>query len=273
MAEIDDQVKAQIPASEAQRDALYYCQNVILRVESKLYCVPKICLTKHSELFETMFTMGSNEGQSDDCPIVLEGYKSRDFECLLKVVLPIFPQYLANEPPALSREEWFLVLRLSTVWNMVRVRLKLIRELAISCLSTQTCPIIMILEAREYGVPRWFSEGLGLLAINLDQYPVAEVAQDLGWETAAKIFALGHAASRVNWIPLSQVVCSWCSEGCRRNEEGQYCCPRNCQGYSDGRKSFQIRRQANTAQDNDVESLLLELFGEELNLLERFERN
>ncbi|KAH6908581.1 hypothetical protein BKA70DRAFT_1280237, partial [Coprinopsis sp. MPI-PUGE-AT-0042] len=73
------------------RSATYYMQNVVIGVEECLYSIPRHALTSHSPVFEGMFDVGDQsggEGGSDDKPIVLEGYKSEDFECLLKVLLP-----------------------------------------------------------------------------------------------------------------------------------------------------------------------------------------
>ena len=48
---------------------------------------------KASETFADMFSLPTgtdeaSEGQSDEHPIVLEGYKEEDFEALLKIIYP-----------------------------------------------------------------------------------------------------------------------------------------------------------------------------------------
>ena len=61
------------------------------QVEGCLYSIPKQVLASQSPVFEGMFDIGDasvGEGTSEDKPIVLEGYRSSEFECLLKVLLP-----------------------------------------------------------------------------------------------------------------------------------------------------------------------------------------
>ena len=62
---------------------------LIIKVEDRLFKVPRQLLTRESPVFEGMFSMESEaEGKDDDHPIVLEGYESRDFSSLLKLLLP-----------------------------------------------------------------------------------------------------------------------------------------------------------------------------------------
>ena len=83
-----------------------------------------------------------SEGQDRDLPIVLEGYKKDEFVCLLKVMYPTYVHamfmfhlsYLWTFDRAtslisgekfelhLKKEEWVSVLKLSTIWNMTKVR-------------------------------------------------------------------------------------------------------------------------------------------------------
>ncbi|KAH6908508.1 hypothetical protein BKA70DRAFT_1103782, partial [Coprinopsis sp. MPI-PUGE-AT-0042] len=103
-------------------------------VEGCLYSIPKQALMSQSPVFEGMFDGGNDgagEGASDDQPIVLEGYKSNDFECLLKVLLPRYGVSTPLEPCPLAMplEEWVSVLKLSTVWQMEKAS----PRLAVNC--------------------------------------------------------------------------------------------------------------------------------------------
>jgi hypothetical protein len=91
------------------------------------------------------------EGQVKEHPIILEGYKKEDFICLLKVMYPTYVLLLVlyyDSPKKsfylgnvfirarslisgstihldLTKEEWVSVLKLSTIWNMNKVGLKI----------------------------------------------------------------------------------------------------------------------------------------------------
>jgi hypothetical protein len=69
----------------------------MVQVEDELFRVPKDDLAKNSEVFADMFVMPSGvdhkvEGHDDDHPIFLEGYKKKDFICLLRVM---YSRYVA----------------------------------------------------------------------------------------------------------------------------------------------------------------------------------
>ncbi|KAH6908507.1 hypothetical protein BKA70DRAFT_1562572 [Coprinopsis sp. MPI-PUGE-AT-0042] len=176
--------------SDTFRSVAYYFQNVIIKVERCLYSIPKQALTSQSPVFEGMFdgnNDGGGEGASDKKPIVLEGYKSGEFECLLNVMLP---QPLERKLPALTKEQWVSVLKLSTVWQMDQIR-----QLAVEQLSQlDPSPIEKVVLAREYRVLKWLTEGVTTLAIDFDQYPIKDVAQALGWETTALILSIRDQA-------------------------------------------------------------------------------
>ena len=85
-----------------------------------------------------MFIVGSGtQGHSKEDPIVLEGYKSNDFDALLKLLVPRYERSGGTDhivyqalprvrpfepsPPHLSKEEWISVLTLSTIWEISKV--------------------------------------------------------------------------------------------------------------------------------------------------------
>ncbi|KAH6908562.1 hypothetical protein BKA70DRAFT_1427142 [Coprinopsis sp. MPI-PUGE-AT-0042] len=157
------------------RNVLHYLNFAVFRVQDQLYWVPKENLTMHSEVFAGMFSVeNGTDGQSDENPIVLEGYKLKDFNALLRILVP---KPLDSSPPQLSKEEWVSVLKLSTVWAMAIQRL--------SRMDLQ--PLDKIAMAREVCVSKWLSEGATALVETLDGFEVESVAQVLGWETTARL--------------------------------------------------------------------------------------
>ncbi|KAH6908551.1 hypothetical protein BKA70DRAFT_1427131 [Coprinopsis sp. MPI-PUGE-AT-0042] len=172
------------------RSTTYYMQNIVIGVEECLYSVPSQALTSHSPVFEGMFDVGDQsrgEGGSDDKPIVLEGYKSEDFECLLKVLLP---RAFELFPPTLTKQGWASVLKLATIWQMDKARNVAIEQLSALDLS----PIESIQYAREYYVSAWLREGIIAIVSNVDDYKMEEIGNALGWQTTALILSLCHKA-------------------------------------------------------------------------------
>ncbi|KAH6908546.1 hypothetical protein BKA70DRAFT_1280143 [Coprinopsis sp. MPI-PUGE-AT-0042] len=172
------------------RSTKYYIQTVVIAVERQLYSVPKQALTSQSHVFEGMFDVGDHsagEGESDEKPIVLEGYKKEDFECLLEILLhrPLEPF-----PPAMSKQKWTSVLKLATIWQMDKVRTLAIDQLSPLDLS----PIEKIQYAREHRVSAWLKEGIAVIAGNLDDYRMEEIGNTLGWQTTALILFIRDKA-------------------------------------------------------------------------------
>ncbi|KAH6908513.1 hypothetical protein BKA70DRAFT_271835 [Coprinopsis sp. MPI-PUGE-AT-0042] len=143
-----------------------------------------------SPVFEGMFDGGNDgagEGATDEKPIVLEGYKSNDFECLFKVLLP---RPLDPCPPALSQTEWASALKLSTVWQMEKIRNVAIERLSSCTLS----PTEKIQYSRKFRVSKWLFEGVTALATDIADIEVNDLAKPLGWKTAALVFAIRDKA-------------------------------------------------------------------------------
>ncbi|KAH6908502.1 hypothetical protein BKA70DRAFT_1280032 [Coprinopsis sp. MPI-PUGE-AT-0042] len=180
----------QLKVSSTERDAFHYHSFAIFRVEQKLYCLPKDCFRKQSDLLYTLFLNSSaSNGQSDDQPIVLEDQKTGDFDSLLQVLMP---EPLGPSPPLLSKAEWISVLKLSTTWRMDKIRRAAIEKLSKIGLS----PLQKISLAREYRVSAWLSQGIAALAKASSTISVESMAGTLGWETAARILAIRDATNK-----------------------------------------------------------------------------
>ncbi|KAF5313588.1 hypothetical protein D9611_010139 [Ephemerocybe angulata] len=190
------------------RSADFYWENVVFKVEDTLFRVPRHGLENASIVFADMFRLPTGEGgqtavegQSDDNPIVLEGYTSSEFRSLLKILYPsatkVEPPWEGPEPCPyttlsttinLSKEEWIDILKLSTAWEMVVVRATAIAELISKDMTT---PLDKVVLGRKFRIAAWLQEGLlGLVS----QQPGSCASQGLetlgvalGWKSAARV--------------------------------------------------------------------------------------
>ncbi|KAH6908570.1 hypothetical protein BKA70DRAFT_1427153 [Coprinopsis sp. MPI-PUGE-AT-0042] len=239
----------------AERDAIHYHTVAIFR----------------SEAFAGMFSLDNpSEGLSDDRPIVLEGYKSGDFDSLLKVLIP---QPLATSLPGLSKEEWISVLKLATIWQMDQIR-----KVAISRLSRMNIPPVeKITLAREYHVAAWLRDGITSLAAR--PIKVEEMAMVLGWEMTARIYAIRDSAQGSSvpsgwdqYIKTSQLACSACGSSSSVGVPTPHCCTGKY--YSGPVKGYILKQNANGApsasQSTLIKDSVLDLFDGELTALKQY---
>ncbi|KAH6906456.1 hypothetical protein BKA70DRAFT_1287681 [Coprinopsis sp. MPI-PUGE-AT-0042] len=173
----------------------FYRETTVFKVENVLFRLSRARLESLSPVFRDMFTVPpptrndkkaqAQEGASDANPIILEGYKSVDFERLIALIYPSDDFLPGDPPPTYTKEEWTSILKLSTAWEMEKVRKKAIA--AISRMSMSATEKIQI--GREYRVARWFSEGIEEISATEDmkKYPIEDLAQTLGWEAAARV--------------------------------------------------------------------------------------
>ncbi|KAH6908526.1 hypothetical protein BKA70DRAFT_1280077 [Coprinopsis sp. MPI-PUGE-AT-0042] len=221
---------ASIFSRRRSRHASHYLSFAIFCVEDQLYCLPKDHLSLHSDVFSGMFSVDNGtDGQSDDHPIVLEGYKSKDFDALLKVIVP---KPLEPSPPELVKEEWVSVLKLSTIWQMDKIRTLTIDELSSMSLS----PLEKIVMAREYVVPKWLSEGVTTLVRTLDTVKIEDIAQTIGWETTARIYAAHSASQKIEFdqklresqdrsVQIARLECIGCNQAATSTQTLTQGCP------------------------------------------------
>ncbi|KAF5339555.1 hypothetical protein D9611_011488 [Ephemerocybe angulata] len=144
-------------ASESSREPESYRWSLAtLKVQDKVYRVPRHGFTQYSGIFETMFTLpqgdDSTEGRSDDNPIVLPSCTTEEFESLLAVLYPTAPEL---QPITLSKEHWVHVLKLSTLWDMEEVRGLSIKK--ISAMNIGAIEKVKL--GKEFRVPTWLLEG------------------------------------------------------------------------------------------------------------------
>ncbi|KAF5313593.1 hypothetical protein D9611_010130 [Ephemerocybe angulata] len=188
------------------QSADFYWETVVFKVEDTLFRVPRHGLEDASDVFADMFRLPTGvddqtvvEGQSNDNPIVLEGYTSSEFRSLLKILYPSIAWYnsatkvesMLGKPTlsptiTLSKQEWIDVLKLSTAWEM-----DMIRETAITQLSIgdKLTPLDKVVLARKYRISTWLEQGLCSLVTpqSGSGASIETLGVALGWESAAKV--------------------------------------------------------------------------------------
>ncbi|KAK0459182.1 uncharacterized protein EV420DRAFT_1677270 [Desarmillaria tabescens] len=167
------------------RSTEFYWQSVIFLVGGQLYQVPRYHFEKSSEIFASMFTLPSDtknnvaNGSDDDHPIELQGVESKDFECLLRVLLT--EARLENTP--LLPEQWLSVLRLANMWVMSKVRQIAIYELK----KLSMTDVARVVYGKELAVPDWVISGYRDLVDRRNAVSEAE-AQQLGLTTTLQLW-------------------------------------------------------------------------------------
>ncbi|KAF6755689.1 hypothetical protein DFP72DRAFT_1008645 [Ephemerocybe angulata] len=229
-----------------------YWENIVFKVEDTLFRVPRHGLENASVIFADMFRLPTPvggqtevEGQSDDNPIVLEGYTSSEFRNLLKILYPsalkVEQVHLQEDSEDvtlstsinLSKDEWLSILELSNVWEMDVVRATAIAELTSNDMTT---PLEKVVLARKYRISTWLEQGLCDL---VSQRPGSITSLDtlgvtLGWETAARVVSIREQLQSAAHIDMGEAIefksdcirCPECSGGLWKYENICMNCPR-----------------------------------------------
>ncbi|KAK0486311.1 hypothetical protein IW261DRAFT_1604477 [Armillaria novae-zelandiae] len=167
------------------RSVEFYWHSVVFLVGGQLYQVPRYHFEKSSEIFAAMFTLPPDtksaimDGSDDDHPIELQGVESKDFECLLRVLLT--DARLENTP--LLPEELLSVLRLANMWVMPKVRQIAIYELK----KVGLTDVARVVYGKEHAVPDWVISGYRDLVDRRTAISEAE-AEELGLTTTLRIW-------------------------------------------------------------------------------------
>ncbi|KAH6908603.1 hypothetical protein BKA70DRAFT_1280297 [Coprinopsis sp. MPI-PUGE-AT-0042] len=221
------------PAESPKRSDLFFPARGIFRVENTLYDIPKHALTDHSEVFAGMFLLSDAEGITEDNPIILDGYKSTEFEALLKLLLPRRTSVTFDYKPKLTKDEWIGVLKLATVWKMNAVQ-----ELAITELSKIYLELGEKLQlARQYHVAKWFLEAVTSMASIIrdggaDTVPA--IATMLGWEATAKMLSALRLKEPFSGLDITRLECPYCKERFTKLVDGIPACERKLRKCSFG---------------------------------------
>ncbi|KAF9050391.1 hypothetical protein BJ165DRAFT_1000296 [Panaeolus papilionaceus] len=144
-----------------ERDPIYFCENVVLAAEDRLFCVPKGGLANHGTYFQSLFSRhGSHDqlplaGSSEQHPIVLEGVSKNHLHNFLRV---IYPFYGVDVP--FGDEHWIGILDLATKWGFQEVRETAITHLEhlFTSGSSRRDPIVALFLCQKYGVQKYMKQ-------------------------------------------------------------------------------------------------------------------
>lgn len=180
-----DLTRKSLVLERVERHDIYYLETVVFRVEDTLFRVPRRGFELESVIFASMFSLPAGkhnpEGQDDDSPIVLQGVKKRDFQSLLEMMYPMGPNL-----PNLTHEDRVAVLRLSTMWELVKVRKSIIEMME----KTPLDAVEKILIAKKERISTWLLNGY--FALVRENPLTFERVKLLDWETVAKLFAVQY---------------------------------------------------------------------------------
>ncbi|KAH6906458.1 hypothetical protein BKA70DRAFT_1287686 [Coprinopsis sp. MPI-PUGE-AT-0042] len=203
----------------------FFREMAVFKVEDVLFQLDRSRLEALSPVFRDMFSVpppaaesgAGIEGASEANPIVLEGYKSVDFERLVSLIYPC-DDYIPGDPlPITTKEEWISVLKLSSIWEMDKLK-----KMSIDHLSKLPVPEVEKVKlGREHQVMHWVSEGVKAIASagSIDAYPMSDMVEKLGWEASAKILWIRGKMSRAVKndkfvVDLTKITCH--TPGCLR---------------------------------------------------------
>ncbi|KAF5316957.1 hypothetical protein D9611_003684 [Ephemerocybe angulata] len=188
----------------ASNHSLYSWTIVTFLVEEQLFKVPRDHFTSGSPVFAEMLAekqvddadcspsvlleSATVEQRVEEVAFPLGGVTSHEFETFLKLV---FPSLTSSITLKLSRSEWLVVLKLSTMWNFSDHR-----KLAITQLTKymEENPMKAVKYAREVGVYEWLLSGYFTLAQRDEPLNENEAAQ-LGLPVAFNLCGL-----RERWL-------------------------------------------------------------------------
>ncbi|KAG6871922.1 hypothetical protein C0995_014836 [Termitomyces sp. Mi166 len=172
-----DDSSVSVPIFNEPKDADYYLDTAVFKVEGTLYKVAKYHFLKSEDFFAAKFA----GCKSEDDVICLHDVSQDDFRTFLKLLYPL--SILSTN--TFITEEWNVVLKLSTQWKMLDIRNLAIRQLNVAEID----PIDRIVLAQKYCIPQWLTSSLVQLICREDSLSTNE-AEKLDLELALKICCL-----------------------------------------------------------------------------------
>ncbi|KIO11434.1 hypothetical protein M404DRAFT_995094 [Pisolithus tinctorius Marx 270] len=168
----------------------FYIHTVTFLVEDCLFRVPREPLEAESTVFRDMFLLPQGdsetvEGQSDTCPVILQGVSKKEFESLLRALLN--RQHGKQKGSSLGKIQWISVLKLSTMWEFNELRDTAIQRL--DSPSQPLDPVNKLVLASKYEIKKWQLPALVELADRPSPISVEE-GRLIGFENALKLAAV-----------------------------------------------------------------------------------
>ncbi|KAK1220466.1 hypothetical protein PQX77_016759 [Marasmius sp. AFHP31] len=185
-------------------NANYFWDLVVFKVEDELFKVPKQRFVENphppfNEMFTLLQPQGSEsgpldtkreEGRSADHPIVLEQIAKVDFERFLGALYPrVQPLRRKACNTEIYTATWLSVLKISSLWNFIEIRKAAIERLFLPNVASFNI-FDRILAGQDYGVLKWFIEGIMIVVsahkADLDH----KDARRIGINTAISLYHL-----------------------------------------------------------------------------------
>ncbi|KAF9050326.1 hypothetical protein BJ165DRAFT_1402068 [Panaeolus papilionaceus] len=150
-----------------ERDPIYFCENVVLAAEDRLFCVPKGGLADHGTYFQSLFSKQDSQlpvaGSSEQHPIVLEGVSKIHFHNFLRAIVTdsdwaMGSSYGVDVP--FGDEHWIGILDLATKWGFQAVRETAITHLGhlFTSSSSRHDPIAALFLCQKYDVQKYMKQ-------------------------------------------------------------------------------------------------------------------
>ncbi|KAJ2919951.1 hypothetical protein MD484_g473, partial [Candolleomyces efflorescens] len=173
---------------EPERDGTYYWDSVIFSVEGINFKVPRYQFVIGSTYFaEKLRSTKAGDSEVDEPTVTLEGATASQFRVFLKLLFPI---HATSTTIKFSKEEWLVILELSTLWDFHDFR-KLAKDHLESQLDD---PIERIVVGRAVYTPRWVLEGYQTLVTRTECIREQE-SERIGHLTTVRLYILRHEQS------------------------------------------------------------------------------
>lgn len=158
-------------------------------VEGVLFKVHRFFFQRDSQIFKTMFTLpppsnvpGPIEGEAEENPIVLQGFKILDFERFLSILYPI--NFLETDLSTV--DEWTSVLIISTMWEFDSLR-----KLCVEKLHQVTLATDRVVLGKRFDLTHWLTPAYYHLCTRAEPLNLEE-GEKLGIADVVKIGQIRH---------------------------------------------------------------------------------
>ncbi|KZV78946.1 hypothetical protein EXIGLDRAFT_650775 [Exidia glandulosa HHB12029] len=197
--------------------------NIVLLAETTLFKVHRSFLTRGSAVFHDMFAMpappgSTQDGDSDEQPVILHQVRAQDFERLLRILYP--PEI--GRTALRTADEWASVYELAR-----RFQFESLTEVALETLAKMPLPPVeRIRISRTYEIlPDWIHVGAIQLVIRFEPLSIDEV-NTLGTDIAVCLF---HARER--YRAKEYAPCVHTCSVCDCDDVRMFC--ESCQEYTE----------------------------------------
>ncbi|KLO04620.1 hypothetical protein SCHPADRAFT_896892 [Schizopora paradoxa] len=211
---------------QLEEDDLFHCKLLSIKVENRIFRVPRELLETYSDVYKDMFKfpVANDEpadGERDSAPLVLDGIKKEDFRAFLSVLSSLHYESMTKSEQTeknvfiiarlplykgLRKEDWIAALRLSHMWNLENVRKKAIEVLE----SDATLGMIQRLKlANEFQITNWIRPAHRYLVMRTEDLKLTEVPCVL-------VSLFRSRPNRDALFPFSSLSTTWTSSRLRK---------------------------------------------------------